>query len=346
MSAVPAAGVSAHQGAVGAKAPARRTSVDLAAAAGLGAGAPTAGSSSVGSPTVLSFMAQLNETKGERATSTRRAVGGAGLGAGVPQEAGTSEAIRRQQVWSAVSSCSLQSLRTAVEAGHGCNFVDESQASSGSPICTPLMVALSWQVNGQFDQDQCVEALQLLLKGGADVNWKWSKESNSFLFHAFQSPSDRVCEAVLAAKPDVNVRNRGDDTVLMEMAATGKATRVQQLLSAGAEVGLTNSRGDTALHFATTHGSEPVVQLLLQAKADPDQKNKSNHSPLDVARQMRNGRLVALLEAAAKQQTPSVAAAQPPTQASAGAGAGASPTSKLGQTGAGAQGAGSKCIIA
>ena len=58
---------------------------------------------------------------------------------------------------------------------------------------------------------------------------------------------------------------------------------VERFIDEGVELLHVNSRGQSALHLAAFHGLMQVVDVLLQAGADPDQRDRSNRTPRDVA---------------------------------------------------------------
>src|SRR5207247_3442992 len=75
-------------------------------------------------------------------------------------------------------------------------------------------------------------------------------------------------ESLLAAGADPNTTLRGDETVLMTAARTGKVGPVKALLSRGAVVDAKERRGQTALMWAAADGHAAVVELLIKAGAD------------------------------------------------------------------------------
>jgi ankyrin repeat protein len=97
---------------------------------------------------------------------------------------------------------------------------------------------------------------------------------------------------------DVNVRNRVGETPLMMAALKGELAVCQALIERGAEVN--PGAGWTPLHYAAAGDALPVVQLLLGQGADVEARAPNGRTPLMLAAQHANEKVVdALLRAGA-----------------------------------------------
>ena len=68
------------------------------------------------------------------------------------------------------------------------------------------------------------------------------------------------------------------------------------LLAHGANPNDLGHWGDSALHSAVKHGSnDRVIKLLLAHGADPKRKNKDGKSAIALAKELRHGRILGLL---------------------------------------------------
>ena len=108
-----------------------------------------------------------------------------------------------------------------------------------------------------------VDVLELLLKGGADV--------------------------------DARAKTKFDNTPLQAAALTGQVEAIRRLIAHGADVRVKQAEGATALHEAAALGSEPLATLLLDAGADINAKAKDGSTPLDIAMKRSHTEVAALL---------------------------------------------------
>jgi len=108
-----------------------------------------------------------------------------------------------------------------------------------------------------------VDVLELLLKGGADV--------------------------------DARAKTRFDNTPLQAAALTGQVEAIRRLIAHGADVRVKQAEGATALHEAAALGSEPLATLLLNAGADINAKANDGSTPLDIAMKRNHTDVAALL---------------------------------------------------
>jgi len=98
------------------------------------------------------------------------------------------------------------------------------------------------------------------------------------------------------AKKDVNIVNSQGDPLLLVAASLGNYTAVEELLSLGADVNKMNAATrDTALLRSIYYDFPDITRRLIYSGANINMKNNYNHSPMFVALEKQNGKLIDLL---------------------------------------------------
>ena len=131
-----------------------------------------------------------------------------------------------------------------------------------------------------------VAALQSLLAQGVDQATK----NGAFRTAALHGNADAV-RAVLAAGPEVDHRDRNDQTTLFLAANSGHTEVVQVLLAAGANVNAPSIWGGSPLQAAAFHGHAETVQVLLAAGGDVRARDQRGQTALIAAAAMA-GRVI------------------------------------------------------
>ncbi len=85
---------------------------------------------------------------------------------------------------------------------------------------------------------------------------------------------------------------------LIEEAAQGHTTQVQNLLNSGMDINMQTESGQTALMFAANLGHFDMVKLLLELRADVHIKDKNGHTALMLAALSNEVEIVQLLKSA------------------------------------------------
>ena len=107
------------------------------------------------------------------------------------------------------------------------------------------------------------EALDFLLKSGANPDPKGVKFGYTPLSHAAQAGANACVKSLLAKKVRVDVRTEaGGDTALIMAAYYGHMEIVQLLIDHGASLKLQNKDGDTPYRAAMVMGNRRVAQYL------------------------------------------------------------------------------------
>lgn len=186
-------------------------------------------------------------------------------------------------------------VRAALAAGADVDAVDDTRAT-----------ALVRAAYGNH-----VDAAQVLVDAGADVNHKDRTEQSAYLIATSEVGDDpRLLDLVLANGARVQAKDSFNGTGLIRAAERGFPTIVGRLLDEGIQVDHVNELGWTALHESIIlgAGTEPyvrVVQRLIDAGADvmlPSQRDGVR--PIVHAQRRGFTSIEALLRKAARDMTP------------------------------------------
>ena len=123
-----------------------------------------------------------------------------------------------------------------------------------------------------------VEVIELLLKHGADINYKNNKGLSVFTL-AIYNHSMEIVSLLLkhTAYTDLNPLDYGSTGHWMLSAAyNGHTEVVKLLLKLGVDLTVHNWRGETALTVAAAEGQAEVVELLLESGADINIQGKGS----------------------------------------------------------------------
>jgi ankyrin repeat protein len=85
-------------------------------------------------------------------------------------------------------------------------------------------------------------------------------------------------------------------TPLHVAAMLGRSEEAKVLLSLGADPELTDDYEDMPLHTAAVFGSGGIIQLLVRQGQSPDEPNGKGQTGIEIAREYRHDRVVALFE--------------------------------------------------
>ncbi len=157
-------------------------------------------------------------------------------------------------------------------------------------ILTNPDVAYAWGINKKLlkaiSEDRSSEVEQLLHKG-ADENAK-ERNGDTALIIATRGRNTDVVKLLINADADVNANNNIGDTALIVASKGGKADVVELLIEAGADVNAKGKAG-SAVMVASNMGNYDIVKLLLEAGADVTEKELSQITKLEKARNAIEG---------------------------------------------------------
>lgn len=125
-----------------------------------------------------------------------------------------------------------------------------------------------------------------------------SEHGTTALFSAVENGNIDVIRILIEAGIDVHAKeNHAGTTALRVAVERNELEIVKALLKSGASPNVQDTiLGSTPLHMAVLSDRYELVKVLLQRGADTKLKARRLGTPLDVAMQKKNGRMVRLLE--------------------------------------------------
>ena len=140
-----------------------------------------------------------------------------------------------------------------------------------------------------------------LLKNHANGD-KENNYGDTPLIVAARSGHLEVVKKLISCHSDINKQNKSGDSPLNVASLEGQLEIVKELLKHNADVNLLNNVGNTPLHeiiASETHETQTKIDIakhLLAKGANPEQKNKSNKSTIQLAKELHNQEIIMLLE--------------------------------------------------
>jgi cytohesin len=140
---------------------------------------------------------------------------------------------------------------------------------------SPLVIAVF------KDRSDLVEAL---LKHGAEPNGKFN--GDTALHYAIEKQSLPMVNAILAFRPNTELRDAQDNTPLLRAVLMRESKICEALIKTGADVNATTQyeSGRSALHIAVARQFKDIVELLLANKAEVNVIDKEGNTPLSLTR--------------------------------------------------------------
>jgi len=148
--------------------------------------------------------------------------------------------------------------------------------------------------------NNAIQAANLLIKGGADVNAKDQLQDSPYLYAGAEGKLE-ILKMAVAAGADLNSTNRYGGTALTPAAHHGHVDVVRYLVTTKIDLDQINDLGWTALLEAVILGNggvshQKIVKLLLEAGADKSIADRDGKTPLDHARTSNQAEIIKLLE--------------------------------------------------
>lgn len=164
---------------------------------------------------------------------------------------------------------------------------DRSNAGSGHKT------ALQWALRS--GSARCVK---LLLDAGANPDLTARGDEAPPMIDAALSGNPEFVRALFAAGASVNALNLNEASALALACNQGGEACALALLSLGADPNLADDDGRTPAMYAAEEGEAASLGALIQAGADLSLRDWEGMSALDLAKLMKMGDCVALIEAA------------------------------------------------
>jgi ankyrin repeat protein len=129
-----------------------------------------------------------------------------------------------------------------------------------------------------------VPIISLLLEHGANINER-EEGASTFLMEAVRHGNPELISFLVKAGADVNARDKYGNTALMKAADSprtdNKSSVTSILLQAGADVNARNVRGQTALMNAALSPKPDMIRVLLDGGADPNVQDDDGKRAID-----------------------------------------------------------------
>ena len=146
-------------------------------------------------------------------------------------------------------------------------------------------------------QNECVDALRLLLASGADA-WAADEGGRTPIFAAAEQGSVGAVSVLIEAGADTNVPDLQGRTPVFAAASANKIDVLQMLLNAGADVHTPDFFDRAPIWVASALNSVNSLQMLIDASADVNSRGPGLNTPLHAAVQSNAlGALSTLIDA-------------------------------------------------
>lgn len=142
-----------------------------------------------------------------------------------------------------------------------------------------------------------IDILRLLVQGKVNTNTE-NSQGVSPLFLAAKINEPKVCQVLLEGGADVNFQysQLQNQTPLIVATANELTDVVKVLLKNGCNVNLQDSDGWTALWHAYSNSDEELMTFLLKSGADKDSQNSDGKTVLQDAKENEDDDIVELLQ--------------------------------------------------
>jgi ankyrin repeat protein len=194
-------------------------------------------------------------------------------------------------------------LKTAqLLIGHGAdvNILDDQR---DTPLHKALRPRSSFPRRGRLtvqepreehQENSTFEIVELLVKGGADVNVRNIHHSIP-LYEAVEIGSLDVVRSLLNRGAIVNTLGRNGDSPLHKAVQSQKLDTMELLLERGADVNIRNMYSSTPLHEAVHSGNLDIMRLLIDHGTNVNSPDYQGDSPLRKALRSQKPDVVELL---------------------------------------------------
>ena len=151
-----------------------------------------------------------------------------------------------------------------------------------------------------------MQIINTLIIHGADPHIKTQRGYT--LFHIFisaipfqeskEESQKRLLTLLIYYKLDINAKDDKGNTPLHLAVSPSELSLdiIHLLVKNRADINARNHQGLTPLHFIALYGSIPVAEYFIQAGANIHAKNDEGKTPLDLAKIVRNKKMILFLE--------------------------------------------------
>ncbi len=185
----------------------------------------------------------------------------------------------------------LDLVKIYVENGSNINNIDE----------------FGWPLLFHALMDDNIEIVKYLIEKGINVKVKDKQGMNALIFHSFNGYNTRIVDVLLENGIDINAESDSGVNALIESVLPPlkfkknkfkkKYAYITHLIQKGIDVNHQDKLGNTALHYAVLR-EKPVelIALLLKHGSQKDIRNNEGKTPLDIAIEKGNSRIIMMLK--------------------------------------------------
>jgi len=161
----------------------------------------------------------------------------------------------------------------------GCGKQNESPKKSAKPPKTVSVPKVDLH-SAVVTED--LEVIRQHIKAGSDLNILEPSRESSPLITAAALGKTEAAEILIKGGADLNYQNVDGSTALHTAAAFGNTEIAKILIDSGADLNCKNNEGSTALHTAAFFCRTEIVEDLLKKGADKTIKNKSGKTAFEI----------------------------------------------------------------
>jgi len=161
----------------------------------------------------------------------------------------------------------------------GCGKQNESPKKSAKPPKTVSVPKVDLH-SAVVTED--LEVIRQHIKAGSDLNILEPSRESSPLITAAAMGKTEAAEILIKGGADLNYQNVDGSTALHTAAAFGNIEVAKILIDSGADLNIQNKDGSTALHTAAFFCRTEIVEDLLKKGADKTIKNKSGKTAFEI----------------------------------------------------------------
>ncbi|XP_059174816.1 ankyrin repeat and KH domain-containing protein 1-like [Physella acuta] len=129
-------------------------------------------------------------------------------------------------------------------------------------------------------KDSFTERVKLLIKYGANVNFKDHNGKTPLMKASKISDTQDVLRALLQAGADVNQQNNKGESALHYAAVCESTDNAKILLEFKSDINLQNNMGMTPLFYSLPRGHKDMIDFLIENNADVNRMDNKGNTPL------------------------------------------------------------------
>lgn len=151
-----------------------------------------------------------------------------------------------------------------------------------------MILTKNEQRYAQLFKSNQIKQIKKALNAGADVNMMMDTEETTPLHQAISKGNLEACQLLIQHGADVNLKYNNDLSPLALAAQRGYTAIFELLLQHGAKVDSQDNMGNTLLHWAAYNGNQEIVNKLIELGVDGAAKNEAGKNAAHIAAEFGN----------------------------------------------------------